>query len=271
MAPLPQDTENTAEPRFLLATDYWLPATAFPGPHTGCGWRRHNNPSSHFGDTAPGLLSARAQVTLACDIRRNGVPGAGVPPKQRSLEPAQRVVEGWGTLRKVAWCPPALRRLLTGNPIGWRAIAVLRRRRVVAHLLRSLGRESNQLVGLFAQYVRYEQGDVGRSPACCQVVSLTCVESVHSKQAFGNAVVTDGYVLERLFKSPLVQAIDPRRNEAHGKAVRLVHQSDNSSPGGCCGARSAEDAPAGGDEEPEVGQHAAINRRVERYVGVQSP
>src|SRR5271157_19338 len=146
MAPLPQDTENTAEPRFLLATDYWLPATAFPGPHTGCGWRRHNNPSSHFGDTAPGLLSARAQVTLACDIRRNGVPGAGVPPKQRSLEPAQRVVEGWGTLRKVAWCPPALRRLLTGNPIGWRAIAVLRRRRVVAHLLRSLGRESNQLL-----------------------------------------------------------------------------------------------------------------------------
>jgi len=38
-------------------------------------------PSSHFGDTAPGLLSASAQVTLACDIGRNGVPGAGAPPK----------------------------------------------------------------------------------------------------------------------------------------------------------------------------------------------
>jgi hypothetical protein len=32
-----------------------------------CGQRKHNNPSSQFGDTAPGQKRARTQVTAACD------------------------------------------------------------------------------------------------------------------------------------------------------------------------------------------------------------
>ena len=79
-------------------------------------------------------------------------------------------------------------------------------------------------------HVLYEPGDIGRSPASCQVVSRSCEESVLSKGTFGKAVVTDDDVLERMLEAPVVQVIDRRGNEAHGCTVGLIQQSDDRSP-----------------------------------------
>src|SRR5271157_4156146 len=63
-----------------LATDYWQLATAsqraFKARTLSAVDESTTTSSSQSGDTAPGLLSARAQVTFACDIP----PRSAFPP-----------------------------------------------------------------------------------------------------------------------------------------------------------------------------------------------